>query len=76
MSENNVISARSLAVPQQWEYMQYKRRHMIRALDDTEALNEFGRQGWELVSVVSVTVRKSQEFRYTFKRPVCKPPIK
>ena len=71
---NNVISARTLGVPQQWEYLQYAKKHILRSVDDVNTLAEFGQQGWELVSVVAVPVRNGYELRYTFKRPVPRPP--
>ena len=45
----------------------------IRASEKTvrDRLDRFGREGWELVGVLSVTGEKGQtkEFQYYFKRP-------
>ena len=41
-------------------------------LDKTIRLNDFGKEGWELISVVAIPDADSQDYKFFFKREVSK----
>jgi hypothetical protein len=68
------MQAQMIAAPQQWEYLQYTGKHMLKSADDIEFLSDAGRHGWELVAVSTIERKRGYALRYTFKRPIMREP--